>query len=241
MSEQYKIPYINLEYDQEELNERDIRWKKIQDEYEECKNIPINDTLRFQPWTPISKEIHTNFEFNSERPWYSKHNSKYDNIILEEDNPDMDFSGVYMTHLNGKHDIDNLTNYRQLKCYEVPGRFNIFGVSDNATQVKKYLDESIKAYQEDNKQSAFGDFFQGKKLVQFMQAMEEQNREYGFVLLLTPIVNEHTDSAGTWRWHKWGQYIGRHKIEHEYLNDEKDIDFVFVWSLHAVVKDDEVM
>ena len=73
-----------------------------------------------------------------------------------------------------------------------------------------------------------------------MQAMEKENREYGFVLLLTPIVNEHTDSAGTWRWHKWGQYIGHHKIEHEYLNDEEGIDFVFVWELVPVVKDDEV-
>lgn len=25
---QSKIPYINLEYDQEKLSERDIRWKK---------------------------------------------------------------------------------------------------------------------------------------------------------------------------------------------------------------------
>ena len=73
-----------------------------------------------------------------------------------------------------------------------------------------------------------------------MQAMEKENREYGFVLLLTPIVNEHTDSAGTWRWHKWGKYIGHHEIKHEYLNDEEDIDFVFVWELVPVVKDDEV-
>ena len=36
-----------------------------------------------------------------------------------------------------------------------------------------------------------------------------------------------------------GQYIGHHKIEHEYLNDEENIDFVFVWGLHSVVKDDE--
>ena len=238
MSEQYKIPYINLEYDQEKLNERDIRWKKIQDEYEECKNIPINDTLRFQPWTPISKEIHTNFEFNSERPWYSKHNSKYDNIILEEDNPDMDFTGVYMVDLNGEHDIEELTNYKKLKRYEKSKNFHFHGVSDNASQVKNYINDCIRAYQENNEDDE--KYFKGKYLVQFMQTMEEQNREYGFVLLLTPIVNEHRDSAGTWRWHKWGQYIGHHKIEHEYLNDEEGIDFVFVWGLHPVVKDDKV-
>lgn len=244
MSNQYKIPYINLEYNQEKLNERDIHWKKIQEEYEEFKDYPIDDALRFQPWTPISKEIHTNFEFNSERPWYSKHNSKYNNIILEEDDPNMDFTGVYMTHLNGDHDIDNLTNYRKLKRFEEPTNLHFYGVSDNATQVKKYIDDCINVYQKGyehaDEHNDIDKYFDGEDLIEFMQTMEEQNREYCFVLLLTPIVNEHRDSAGTWRWHKWGQYIGHHKIEHEYLNDEEGIDFVFVWGLHPVVKDDKV-
>ena len=107
-------------------------------------------------------------------------------------------------------------------------------------KLKNYLNECIYAYQHNNK-SDIDKYFESEELVQFMQAMEKENREYGFVLLLTPIVNEHTDSAGTWRWHKWGQYIGHHKIEHEYLNDEDDVDFVFVWGLHAVVKDDEAI
>lgn len=239
MSNQYKIPYINLEYDQEKLNERDIRWKKIQEEYEEFKNIPIDDTLRLQPWVPISKEIHTNFEFNSERPWYSKHNSKYNNVILEEDDPNMDFTGVYMTHLNGDHDIDNITNHRKLNRFEKPANLHFYGVSDNATQVKKYINECIDVYQQNYQHTDTNKYHKGEQLVKFMQAMEEKKHEYGFVLLLTPIVNEHTDSACTWRWHKWGKYIGHHKIEHEYLNDEEGIDFVFVWKLVAVVKDED--
>ena len=32
-----KVPYINLKYNQEKLKERDIRWKEIQEEHEECK------------------------------------------------------------------------------------------------------------------------------------------------------------------------------------------------------------
>lgn len=243
MSKEYKIPYINLEYDQEKLNERQLRWKKLQKDIEEIKNISLNDTLRLQPWVPISKETHTHFEFNTQKPWLSKNNEKIQNIILEEDDPTMDFTGVYMTHLNSDHDIDNLTNYKRLESYEYPGRFKIFGVSDNATQVKKYIDDCINVYQKGYKHANPNDidkYFDGEDLIEFMQAMKEQNREYGFVLLLTPIVNEHTDSAGTWRWHKWGKYIGHHKIEHEYLNDEHGIDFVFVWGLHAVIKDDEV-
>ena len=60
----YKIPYINLEYNQEKLKERDIRWKEIQEEYEELRGLPNDDTLRFQPWVPISKEVHTNYRLN---------------------------------------------------------------------------------------------------------------------------------------------------------------------------------
>lgn len=239
-----KVPYINLEYNQEKLDERDKNWKEIQEELEEFRSRPNEDTLYFQSWIPISKEIHTHFEFNTERPWYSKINPEFNNIILEEDDPNMDITGVYMTHLNGDHDIDALTNYRKLKYKEEPVHLHFYGVSDNATQIKKYIDESINVYQQGYKHADEHDdidkYFNGEDLVDFMQAMEKENREYGFVLLLTPIVNEHTDSVGTWRWHKWGKYIGHHKIEHEYLNDEKGVDFVFVWHLIPVVKDDEV-
>lgn len=239
MSKEYKIPYINLELNQEKLKERDIRWKELQEEYEEFKNLPNDDSLRFQPWEPISEEKHTHFEFNTERPWYSKPDNKLQNIILEEDDPTMDFTGVYMTHLNGDHDIDNLTNHRKLKPHEEPNDLFICGVSDNATQVKKYIDECIYAYQH-NDETNIDKYFEGEDLVQFIDAMEKENRDYGFVLLLTPIVNEHNGEWDGWRWHKWGEYIGHHKIKHEYLNDEKGVDFVFTWELIPVVKDNEV-
>lgn len=239
MSKEYKITYINLEYDQEKLKERELRWKKLQKDIEEIKNISLNETLRLQPWVPISKKTHTNFKFDTQRPWYSKPDNKINNIILEEDDPSMEFTGVYMTHLNGDHDIDNLTNYRRLKPHEEPNDFLICGVSDNATQVKKYIDECIHAYQHDD-ETDIDKYFDGEDLVQFMDAMEKQNRDYGFVLLLTPIVNEHNGEWGTWRWCRYGEYIGHHKIKHEYLNDEEGVDFVFTWELIPVVKDNEV-
>lgn len=236
----YKIPYLNLGLNQEKLKERDIIWKEIQEENEELRGIENDDNLRFQPWVPISKEIHTNFRFNEGYPWYSEHDESINNIILEEDDQNMDITGVYLTHLNGDHDIDGLTNHRTLQFSEEPVHLYCWGVSDNATQAKKYIDECIKAYQQGIDYEGNGDFFQGKQLVQFIQAMEEENREYGFVLLLTPILNEHNHEWGGWRWHKWGEYLGHHQIEHEYLNDEEGVDFVFVWKLVAVVKDEGV-
>ena len=197
MSKSYKIPYVNLEYNQEKLKERDIRWKEIQDEQPQLKNVPNDDTLRFQPWVPISKETHTNFAFNTERPWFSKHNPEVINIILEEDDTNTDFTGVYMMDLGGHYDIEELTNFRRMKYSKQPILLHYYGVSDNATQVKNYIDECINVYQHGDTHNDTNEYRKGKRLVRFMQAMEKENREYGFVLLLTPIVNEHTDSAGT--------------------------------------------
>ncbi len=53
MSKTHKIPYINLEYNQDKLIERDIHWKEIQEEFEEFRNRPNDDTLYFQSWVPI--------------------------------------------------------------------------------------------------------------------------------------------------------------------------------------------
>lgn len=240
MPKTYNIPYVNLEYNQEKLKERDMRWKEIQDEQPHLKNVPNDDKLRFQPWVPISKETHTKFSFNTERPWLSKSNPEVNIIIVEEDDANKDFTGVYMMDLGGHYDIEELTNFRRLKYSEQPVLLHYYGVSDNATQVKNYIDKCINVYQHSDTHDDTSEYRKGKRLVKFMQAMEEENREHGFVLLLTPIINEHTNSAGTWRWHKWGKYIGHHNIKHEYLNDEDGIDFVFVWHLIPVVKDDEV-
>ncbi|KYC77058.1 hypothetical protein B4092_4795 [Bacillus licheniformis] len=34
-----------------------------------------------------------------------------------------------------------------------------------------------------------------------------------------------------WRWHKWGEYIGNHTPDHEYLYDEKEIEEIFVYQI----------
>lgn len=43
--------------------------------------------------------------------------------------------------------------------------------------------------------------------------------------------NEQPANGG-WRWHKWGEYIGKHKPEHEYLYDEAGIDRVYTCSVY---------
>ena len=40
--------------------------------------------------------------------------------------------------------------------------------------------------------------------------------------------------GGGWRWHKWGEYIGKHNPQYEYLDHESGIDYVLVWKLCPV-------
>lgn len=227
------IPYTNLVYDHEKLKNRARVWKKIQEEDPEFKDVPNHDALKFQPWTLISRETHTHFEFYSGRPWCSKENPDINNIILDEDDKNLDITGIYMTHLNGNNDINRLTTFKSLEYDDTPIELDCCGVSDNATQVKKHLEKCIQVYQYGNDFN--NDLFdQGENLVEYMNSLNEKVK---FVLLLTPIVNEHDSSHyGGWRWHKWGEYIGKHTIQYEYLDHEEGIDFIFVWELIPVIE-----
>lgn len=60
------------------------------------------------------------------------------------------------------------------------------------------------------------------------------------VLALRPVLRKDQPEQGGWRFHKWGEYVGRHKITHEYLYDEKDIDMVWCFSFILVKKKENV-
>lgn len=66
-----------------------------------------------------------------------------------------------------------------------------------------------------------------QQILEYHKDLIESNLE--FVCFVTPIYKKDQLENGGWRWHKWGNYIGNHKIEHEYLYDEKDIEVVYVY------------
>lgn len=55
-----------------------------------------------------------------------------------------------------------------------------------------------------------------------------------FILLLTPVTKESQPDSGGWRWHKWGDYCGKHSITTEYLKDEPEISQVYVWHAYRI-------
>jgi len=57
-----------------------------------------------------------------------------------------------------------------------------------------------------------------------------------YIIHVTPIVRDQSNAGqgGGWRWHKWGEYIGAHEPQCEYLDDEPDIDKVFVFHVRRI-------
>lgn len=53
-----------------------------------------------------------------------------------------------------------------------------------------------------------------------------------FVIRVTEVRKDRQESSGGWRWHKWGEYIGKQTPTTEYLYNEPVIDRVFVYHIY---------
>lgn len=212
--ENIEIPFVNVEVVPEKLQEKEEFLKELKEEgtiedldFDYYRN-------KFKEWTLITKDNYP------------------EDIILEEDSKDLDITGIYMSDLNGHYDIEGLTNFNEVDEFELIDKYKFFpmnGVSDNASQVKNYLNKIINIYLNGTSKDEY--FFEGQGLFNLIK--NEPN--YQFILLLTPIINNHDKSSwGGWRWHKWGEYIGKHNPQYEYLDHEDGIDYVLVWKLCPV-------
>jgi len=85
----------------------------------------------------------------------------------------------------------------------LPGFVHTYGVADNVSQILDYYDEYKKKFSIDLDDC---------------------------IIAANCIYKKYQPSNGGWRWHKWGKYLGKYKISHEYIYDE-DIEMVLVWEL----------
>ena len=212
--ENIEIPFINVEVVLEKLQEKEEFLKQLKEEGS-IEDLGLDYYRnKFKEWTLITKDNYP------------------EDIILEEDSKDLNITGIYMSDLNGHYDIKELTNFNEVDEFELIDKYKFFpmsGVSDNASQVKNYLNKIINIYLNGTSKDEY--FFEGQGLFNLIK--NEPN--YQFILLLTPIINNHDKSSwGGWRWHKWGEYIGKHNPQYEYLDHEDGIDYVLVWKLCPV-------
>lgn len=212
--ENIEIPFVNVEVVPEKLQEKEEFLKQLKEEGS-IEDLGLDYYRnKFKEWTLITKDNYP------------------EDIILEEDSKDLDITGIYMSDLNGHYDIEELTNFNEVDEFELIDKYKFFpmnGVSDNASQVKNYLNKIINIYLNGTSKDVY--FFEGQGLFNLIK--NEPN--YQFILLLTSIINNHDKSSwGGWRWHKWGEYIGKHNPQYEYLDHEDGIDYVLVWKLCPV-------
>lgn len=215
-SEIPKLPFINLEINAEKLERSNHLWEELKKENPEIFKGEDDSGSMFQPWNLINSE-------------------NYSSLILEEDDPDLDTTGIYLEALNARHHIERLTDYETVNPIgdKYLYRVHDYGVADNATQVIRRLENSLKSYFFRN--SLDEEFYLGLSLVKLI----ENYPDYKLVLLMTPHVNTKDCSWGGWRWHKWGEYIGVHEPQYEYLSYEKGIDYVLSYDLEIVKKIEE--
>ena len=84
-----------------------------------------------------------------------------------------------------------------------------YGVADKVEQIKEYYKEEIA----------------------------DVNKKY--VIAITPVwqEKENKGKGGGWRWHKWGEYIGKLNPQCEYLDDEDfgdSFEYILIFTLYAV-------
>lgn len=81
---------------------------------------------------------------------------------------------------------------------------NAFGVADNLDQIKTYYAEPIA------------------------------DPVRTFVIGANTLHKHEQEPLGGWRWHKWGEYIGTHTPQCEYLYDEPIIEQVVVFNIYEI-------
>lgn len=84
-----------------------------------------------------------------------------------------------------------------------------YGVADSLEQLKEYFKEQI----------------------------EDKSNKY--ILTLTPVYQdlENRGKGDGWRWHKWGEYIGKLDSKCEYLDDEdfgEDFEYIICFHLYKI-------
>ncbi len=107
--------------------------------------------------------------------------------------------------------------FEELKKLSWDDRYKIFpdyekityGVADDIEQIKEYYKEEV----------------------------ESPDKKY--CLALTPVwqEKENKGKGGGWRWHKWGEYIGKLDSKCEYLDDEdfgEDFQYVITFTIYEV-------
>lgn len=203
-----QVPLSKLPLDEDKCKQYNAKLEALIEQYKEkglLKNAPKAED-KFSPYQLITKV------------------TEPDVIVLDEDDADLDTSAIYVSNGNAHNDINTVTNYDLAQDY--PCSDWLFGLADNATQVINYLNGCVRTYFTGN--DLMDGWYEGLQLVSLMQ------HPNGKLILTTNFIPRGEEPHCGFRWHKNGDYIGKHDIQCEYLNDEVGIDYVMAWDLYLI-------
>ena len=100
---------------------------------------------------------------------------------------------------------------------------------------RKHLEEKGRFPEPDEFRSDYGVADDLDQIRAYYKSEIEDPQRY-FVIGVTPVEKDpdNAGKGGGWRWHKWGPYIGTQDPQCEYLDDEPEIDKIFVFSLYEL-------
>ena len=203
-----QVPLSKLPLDEVKCEQYNAKIEALIEQYKEkglFKNAPKAED-KFSPYQLITKV------------------TEPDIIVLDEDDANLDTSAIYVSNGNAHNDINTVTNYDLAQDY--PYSDWMFGLADNATQVVNYLNSCVRTYFTGN--DLMDGWYEGLQLVSLIQHPE------GKLILTTNFIPRGEEPHCGFRWHKNGDYIGKHDIQCEYLNDEVGIDYVMAWDLYLI-------
>ena len=117
---------------------------------------------------------------------------------------------------------------------KIPDR-QITGVYANAPNFHNVLKDN--GY----KTEGFGKYGVADNYNQVLKKYKEMlmNPDKNYVVSYIWIHKLEEPAQGGWRWHKWGEYIGIHKPEHEHIYDEADpIYSVICYHIFEIIGDE---
>lgn len=234
--------YLNLNYSSE--TKEYIEFAKDKDTYEVYVSPEVYDHLKYKsdytkdltvttpkvclkkkqlPLTSLIVDDNYKHLFMEYDPIFQSNMGK--TKVIAEDNENLDVTGLYISASENIIPIVSNANLCD-RTYDY-----VSGVSDNATQVLEYLQESLDTYNLGNSLDK-SKFNTGLEVTRCMN----QYKQAKFIIMFTYIENFHNKhmTTGGWRWNRHGDYIGVYKPKYEYL-DHEDIDYILVWKLIPVM------
>lgn len=222
--------YLNLKYNPDSYAYKNFNKQKY------TTPVEVSDELYDYL---VYKSDHTKESFISTEKFKPKHlklnlanidiTAKYKHLINEytpipNDNDNIDTTGLY----NGTSScILPVISNVELPLYHLN---KISGVSDNATQVLQYLQQALDTYINDN--STKKDLFTTDKKLANNIKHHTVNK---YILFFNRIENTHNPKlTNNWRWHN-KHYIGIQNPQTEYLDDDKNIDYILEWKLIPII------